>query len=153
MFQERIRTCAIISETNLTLRNGLRFCIWMNHILVTCRIFYSVCGQAYQQLLTKVTDHPSIYSCWSHLEHRASVKRFVSLQFLRLRESVGLLGWGSTQYKPLPTQDNTEWTQTYTHALSGIRTQDPSVRASEDSSCLRPRGNCDRHRLYILCVK
>jgi hypothetical protein len=33
-----------------------------------------------------------VYSCWSHLEHRASVKRFVSLQFLNLRHSVGLLG-------------------------------------------------------------
>jgi hypothetical protein len=30
------------------------------------------------------------------------------------------------------------------HALSGIRTRDPSVRASEDSSCLRQRGYCDR---------
>jgi hypothetical protein len=33
---------------------------------------------------------------------------------------------------------------TYVHALSGIRTHDPSVRASEDSSCLRPRSYCDR---------
>jgi hypothetical protein len=32
------------------------------------------------------------------------------------------------------------------HVLCGIRTHDPSVRASEDSSCLRPRGYCDRHR-------
>jgi hypothetical protein len=30
------------------------------------------------------------------------------------------------------------------HALSGIRTNDPSVRASEDSSYLKPRGYCDR---------
>jgi hypothetical protein len=30
------------------------------------------------------------------------------------------------------------------HALSGIRTHDPSVQANEDSSCLRPRGYCDR---------
>jgi hypothetical protein len=30
------------------------------------------------------------------------------------------------------------------HVLSGIRTHDPSVRTSEDSSCLRPRGYCDR---------
>jgi hypothetical protein len=30
------------------------------------------------------------------------------------------------------------------HALSGIRTHDPSVQASEDSSCLRLRGPCDR---------
>jgi hypothetical protein len=30
------------------------------------------------------------------------------------------------------------------HASSGIRTHDPSVRAGEDSSRLRPRGHCDR---------
>jgi hypothetical protein len=29
------------------------------------------------------------------------------------------------------------------HALSGIRAHDPSVRAGEDSLCLRPRGHCD----------
>jgi hypothetical protein len=33
-----------------------------------------------------------VYSCCSHLEHRASVKHFISLQFLNLRHSVGLLG-------------------------------------------------------------
>jgi hypothetical protein len=33
-----------------------------------------------------------ICSCCSHLEHRASAKRFVSLQFLNLRHPVGLLG-------------------------------------------------------------
>jgi hypothetical protein len=32
------------------------------------------------------------YSCCSHLEHKASVKRFVSLQFLNVGHSVGLLG-------------------------------------------------------------
>jgi hypothetical protein len=32
------------------------------------------------------------FSCSSNLEHRASVKRFVSLQFLNLRQSTGLLG-------------------------------------------------------------
>jgi hypothetical protein len=32
-------------------------------------------------------------------------------------------------------------------SLSGIRTHDPSVRASEDSSCLRLRGRCDRRPL------
>jgi hypothetical protein len=42
--------------------------------------------------------HPSIYptSCF-HLEHRASVKHLVSLQFLNLRQSVGLLGRGISQ--------------------------------------------------------
>jgi hypothetical protein len=33
-----------------------------------------------------------VYSCCSHLERRPSVKRFVSLQFLNLKHSVGLLG-------------------------------------------------------------
>jgi hypothetical protein len=33
-----------------------------------------------------------VYSCCSHLEHRATVKFFVSLQFLNLRYSVGPLG-------------------------------------------------------------
>jgi hypothetical protein len=32
------------------------------------------------------------------------------------------------------------------HALSGIRTKDRSVRASEDTLCLRPCGHCDRRR-------
>jgi hypothetical protein len=33
-----------------------------------------------------------VYSCCSHLEHRAYVKRFISLQFLNLRHSVGFFG-------------------------------------------------------------
>jgi hypothetical protein len=33
-------------------------------------------------------------TCCSHLEHRASVKRLMSLRFLNLRQSVGLLGRG-----------------------------------------------------------
>jgi hypothetical protein len=33
-----------------------------------------------------------VYSCCSHLEHWAFVKRFVLLQFLNLRHLVGLLG-------------------------------------------------------------
>jgi hypothetical protein len=45
---------------------------------------------------------------------------------------------------------NTEQTHTYIHALNGIRTHDPSVRASEDSSCLRPRGHCDWQILLLV---
>jgi hypothetical protein len=44
--------------------------------------------------------------------------------------------------RPLPT--HTEQTHTDIHALSGIRTHDPSVGASEDRSCLRPYGHFDR---------
>jgi hypothetical protein len=81
-----------------------------------------------------------VYSCCSQLEHRASVKCFVSLQFLNIRYSVGLLGRVNS-----PSQGRyLTQTQTNIHALSGIRTHDPSVGASEHSSCLRSRGHCDR---------
>jgi hypothetical protein len=34
--------------------------------------------------------------------------------------------------------------------LSGVRTNDPTVRASEDSSCLRPRAHCDQRDTKFL---
>jgi hypothetical protein len=86
----------------------------------------------------------SIYSCCSQLVHRAFVKRFVSLQFLNLRQSVGLLGRGFSPSQSRYVHTNTEKTQTNIHTLIGIRTHDPSVRESEDSSCLRLRGHCER---------
>jgi hypothetical protein len=66
------------------------------------------------------------------------MKRFVSFQFL----NPGSARREAATY----TQDNknTELTQPDIHALSGIRTHDPSVRASEGSSSLRPRGHPDR---------
>jgi hypothetical protein len=63
-------------------------------------------------------------------------------------QSVGLLGRGIS-----PSQGRYLYTGQYKrrinahtdiNALSWIRTHDPSVRASEDSSYLRPPGHCDR---------
>jgi hypothetical protein len=85
----------------------------------------------------------SLYSCCFHLEHRASVRRFVSLQFLNIRQSVRLLRWGISPSQGRYLHRTTQ-TQTNIHALSGIRTHGAGVRASEASSCLRPRGHCDR---------
>jgi hypothetical protein len=59
--------------------------------------------------------------------------------------------WESDQpfARPLPkhrttqTQNNRIHTPNI-HALSGIQIYDPSIRASKDSSCLRPRGHCGR---------
>jgi hypothetical protein len=49
------------------------------------------------------------------------------------------------QYKYRINAHNTD-----IHAFSGIRTHDFNVRANEDSSCLRPRDNCDRQgQLYF----
>jgi hypothetical protein len=51
--------------------------------------------------------------------------------------------------RPLPIHRITQTQNKYKHktniyALCGIRTHDPSFRASEDSSCLRPLDYCDR---------
>jgi hypothetical protein len=69
------------------------------------------------------------------------------------RQLVGLLGRViSPVARLLPTQDNTntEETQTDMHTSSGIRTHDPSVRASEDISYHRPRGHCDRQHISLM---
>jgi hypothetical protein len=90
-----------------------------------------------------------VYSCCSHLVHRASMKQFFSLQFLNLRYSVGL-----PRRVIIPSQGR------YRTQIENKRKQismprvrfelhDPSVRASEDSSCLIPRSHCDRQSASI----
>jgi hypothetical protein len=77
-----------------------------------------------------------VYPCCFHFEHRASVKRFLSLQFLNLRHSVRLLGlviMPSQCYYVIQTQNKRK----HVHASSGNRTHHPSFRASEDSSYLK----------------
>jgi hypothetical protein len=73
------------------------------------------------------------------------------IQFRNHFSMDGRTPWTSDQpvTRPLPTHRTTQTEQTHTHtsnnhALSGIRIHDPSVRASEDSLCLRPRSYCDR---------
>jgi hypothetical protein len=58
----------------------------------------------------------SLKSCYTHLEHKTSVKRFVSLLFLNLRQSVGLFGRGISpskgRYLHRPKQAQNKRTQT-----------------------------------------
>jgi len=50
----------------------------------------------------------------------------------------------SPKQRPLP--DNTQHSQeTNIHALGGIRTRKPSIRAAAD-----PRGHCDRYSAFII---
>jgi hypothetical protein len=62
--------------------------------------------------------------------------------------TVGRTPWTGDQpvARPLPAH-RINAHNTDIHVFSGIRTHDLSVRAIEDSSCLRQRGCCDRHGL------
>jgi hypothetical protein len=56
--------------------------------------------------------------------------------------------------RPLPKHRTTQTQNKHIHipnihALCWIRTEDPSFQASEDSSCLRPLGYCDRHSIIL----
>jgi hypothetical protein len=54
-------------------------------------------------------------------------------------------GWSAlTQCRYLHIEQHKHSINTDIHVSSGVRTHDPSVRAGEDSSWLRPRGHCDR---------
>jgi hypothetical protein len=73
------------------------------------------------------------------------------LQFRNLfTQTVGLLGQviSPSEGRYLHTEQHKHRINAHRNinALSGIRTHDPSVRASEDSSCLRPRGHCQRRQ-------
>jgi hypothetical protein len=63
-------------------------------------------------------------------------------QFLKLRQSVGLLGRGSALRKAAIWHKHRINTDIY--AFSGTRTYDSSVLAGEDISCPKPHGHCDR---------
>jgi hypothetical protein len=86
------------------------------------------------------------YSCCSHLEHTASMELFITLQFLNLSQSVGPLGRGSAHSRATTyTGQHKHWIrQKNKHALRGFRTYDPNIRANDDISCHRPRGQCAR---------
>jgi hypothetical protein len=82
--------------------------------------------------------------CWVLASSSGSLSFFA--------QTVGLLGRGISlsQGRYLHTEQHKFRINAHAdnHALSGIRTHDPSVRASEDSSCFRERGRCDRHKLH-----
>jgi len=66
----------------------------------------------------------------------------------QFRHLVGLLGRGISPTQGLYLHSTTQHrkTRTHIHASSGIRTPDPSVRALEDSTCLRLRCHWGRHQ-------
>jgi hypothetical protein len=86
-----------------------------------------------------------------------ALQNFIGLSpLIQLRnhfsQTVGILHeWSASRKAATYTPENTTTEQTHTdiHALSGIEPHDPSVRAHEDSLCLRPRGHSDRWKLFL----
>jgi hypothetical protein len=67
-------------------------------------------------------------------------------------QSVRLLGRGisPSQSRYLHTEQHKHKINSDIRALSGIRTHDPSVRATEEGLCCRPRRDCDGHKRMTL---
>jgi hypothetical protein len=86
-----------------------------------------------------------IHSSW-HYSPLLGPGLFISFAIL-FTLSGGLLerGISPSQGRYLHTEQHKHRinSHTDTHALSWIRTHDPSARASGDSSCLKPHGPCD----------
>jgi hypothetical protein len=100
-----------------------------------------------------------LYNSWLHFFHSSmALQPFVGpwplLHFHKhFTQSVGLHGWviSPSQGLYLHRVQHKHRINVHTdiHALSGIRTHDPSVRANEDISCRRPRSHCDRHNSWL----
>jgi hypothetical protein len=84
----------------LSIYTSIYLCIY-----ISIHLFINVCIHLSMYLYIYLSN----YSSCSHLEHWASVKRFVSLQFVNLRQSVGLLGLGIS-----PTQGRYQHRKTQT---------------------------------------
>jgi hypothetical protein len=100
-----------------------------------------------------------VYSCCSHLEHRASVKSFISLQILNLRHSVGLLGRAiipsqsryltQTQNKHKQTPMHRVWFEPTIPAFEGEKTVHAWDRAATVIDCFTWRETYIYIYIYI----
>jgi hypothetical protein len=90
---------------------GIKFSVWVPIIIDMQSFFFFL-----------------FYSGSSQLEHRASVKHFVSLQFLNLRQSIGPLGRGiSPSQGRYLTQTQNKHNQTSMHWVAF----EPTIPVSE----------------------
>jgi hypothetical protein len=114
------------------------------HIYIYIYICMFVCVHTY--------DHSFIHQ-WLYNSTLLGPGLFFSFVNFFFTQTLKLLGRviSPSQGRYLHTGQHKHRINAYTdiRALSGIRTDDPSVRASEDT-CLRPSGHSDWHiRMYI----
>jgi hypothetical protein len=102
--------------------------------------------------MQSLTSAPPRYFIHSSVALQPFVRPWPFLQFRNLLYTDGGTPWTSDQpvARQLPTHRRIQIdAHRGMYALSEIRTHDPSFGASEDSSCLRQRGHCDRHHLAM----
>jgi hypothetical protein len=135
----------------------LSLCLEAGLCVISCRVNnYSsakeslinkaISKQFYELFVALPEEHVTILLLLLLCSPLFGLGRFCSFLILY---TVGFLGWGisPSQGRNLHTEDHKHRINEHNtdiHALSGIRTQGPSVRGSEDRSCLRPRSHCNR---------
>jgi hypothetical protein len=110
-------------------------------------ICLSVCLSGRLSIYPSIRPSVCVSLCLSICGSTALVNLVRSLSFLIYTQSVRPLGLGIS-----PSQGRYLHTEQHNHRINAhknqclewIRTHDPSARASEGGSCLRPRGHCDR---------
>jgi hypothetical protein len=98
----------------------------------------------------KNSFYPSIcLSIYSSTVLLLNLGRFFSFLILY---TVGRTPWKGDQpiARPLPTHRTTETQNKRTRTSMPQAGLEPTIPASEDSSCIRPRGHCDRLKIPLL---
>jgi hypothetical protein len=146
---------------NSTVRSEIRFCTSAACMFLSITFFFQILqhqtsifvkvieGRGSVRLYIMCSDNMSLSRprpphapVAPTLEHRASVTCIFLLQFHNPK-TVFRTPWMGDQPVTMPLPTQTQNKQTSFYAFSGIRARDPSVRAVEGSSCLRPRVHCD----------
>jgi hypothetical protein len=119
----------LLSAQSLIQHLQIKQCLEIRNYFIS--VFITVNYELTWKILSLSLSLSLSISCCSHLEHMASMKRFVSLQFLHLGQSLGLLEWGFGL--PQDRYQHKRRINANIHAMNGIQTQDPSIRAGKES--------------------
>jgi hypothetical protein len=93
-----------------------------------------------------------LYSCCSHLEHRAYLKRFVSLQFLKLRQSVGLHGRLISRLKAATYKQTQNKSRQASMPRVGLETTIPVFKRAKMAPALDGAATMIGCNVYILYI-
>jgi hypothetical protein len=144
---QKTRIVVMVQKTNII--NNIFILQWQSwrRDILPCSWAVCVLRCPFSMDVTSTTCFTLIRSSFIHssMALQSFVGPWSLLQFRNVFYTVCRTPWTSDQpvTRPLP-KHRISAHNTGIHALNDIRTHDPSVRASEYSSCLSPRSYCDR---------